>query len=1110
MFTPNFHLLASVLQTEAVTVTALGGKKQDRKLGYATSTVKGDELARTNTISPVNALQGKVAGLQISTSGSSGLTSSPVITLRGAKSLTKNNSPIFVIDGIVMENSVMGLDADGSNSGIAYGNQLKNLNSNDYESVTVLKGAAATALYGSRGANGAIVITTKGGKARKGVGIEVNYSHEFSQTYAAPMKLQNLYGMGSPTNGYEGDIIPNVGSTVSDGVYSAQSFGPRMDAGLQMSQEYKLGKYNNPVEPLLSYANNWKSIFQTGQQDNVSVALTGGSEKATYRVSYGYTNMKGALPNNEFKRHSVNVRTNGKINDVFSVDFSMQYSNSNTLNPNIFSATSGRSYAAVVSQQINRNTDLKWYRDNYIDYSTWMRLPDGSSTALKSIQSALNTFVDDNTNHNEQTIIASVGLTAQFNSWLDANARLTYNDYSYFNETKNYGSGFGRGGAEAGDPVYSPGGSYSIGGGKSGEYNFLGQLHSNNLFLDDNLELDVRLFYELYGNSRGSSWSKSTRGGLIVPGMWNFGNSAEPLEVSNYDTNLNYRNRMTYGIGGAVNLSWKDQINLEVTARNDWLSSLLYPTWIPQGSDNWSVFYPSVNLSWVFSDTFNIDPNILSYGKLRASWGQVGSGTSAYETASGAGGFDVKTESAPNGNNLQFATPNNSTLPNYDLKPEIQTSMEFGADLRFLNGRIGVDVAYYKINTRNQILKLDAVKESGVTKQLINAGNIQNQGWELQLDFRPIQTRTVRWEIGLNWSRNRSKIKEFYEGISSYKLFDNGTGGIPGIYAFENGAFGQIVSGSGYGYTSDGAGVAAVFRNMDDPNDPRNGKMLINYGGTTSSLNLPYYSIVRGSQVTNYYHGVLGKDEDGNQIDGYNTPGDKPYLYDVLGKVEPDFFAGLTTSLTVNLPNNSGSFDFFAQIDGRVGGHMISSKLREAMQYGNVEMSLYGRDEEHGGVARVNYKGETVYNGMIPDGVFYKDFKVTRKDNGQEVTVKAGTTFAEAVEAGDIEPMLSAIWYTQGGNYGFWGAQNINVSKATYFSLREVTLGYNFPDKWIKHVGLQSARLSFSGRNLCYIYNGMRGGINPESISSNNPLTPVDYGGVPYARNFSINLNLRF
>lgn len=479
----------------------------------------------------------------------------------------------------------------------------------------------------------------------------MNYTHEFSQTYAAPMKLQNLYGMGDPSNGYEGGIIPTSESTVSDGIYIAESWGPRLDAGYAMKQEYKLGTYNNPVEPLVSYADNWKQIFQTGQQDNVSVALTGGSEKATYRVSYGYTNMKGALPNNEFSRHSVNVRTNGKINDVFSVDFSMQYSNSNTLNSNIFSAFSGRSYAAIVSQNINRNTDLRWYRDNYIDYSNWMRIPDGGSSALKSIQSALNTFVDNNTNHNEQTIIASVGLTAQFNNWLDASARLSYNDYSYFDETKNYGSGFGRGGAENGTAEYTPGGSYSVAGGKSSTYNFLGQVHSNNRFVDDNLELDVHVFYEMYGNARGSSWSKSTRGGLTVPGLWNFGNSAQALITENYSASLGYRNNMTIGVGGVVNLSWKDQINLEVTGRNDWISSLLYPTWIPAGADNWSVFYPSVNLSWGFSDTFQINPNVLSFGKLRASWGQVGSGTSAYETASGAGGYDVTTQTSATGSN---------------------------------------------------------------------------------------------------------------------------------------------------------------------------------------------------------------------------------------------------------------------------------------------------------------------------------------------------------------------------------------------------------------------------------------------------------------------------
>lgn len=342
-------------------------------------------------------------------------------------------------------------------------------------------------------------------------------------------------------------------------------------------------------------------------------------------------------------------------------------------------------------------------------------------------------------------------------------------------------------------------------------------------------------------------------------------------------------------------------------------------------------------------------------------------------------------------------------------------------------------------------------------------------------------------------------------------MFDNGSGGVPGIYAFEGGAFGQIVSGSGYGYTASGAGVTAVFRNMEDPNDPRNGMALINYGGTTSSLNLPYYSLVRGSQISNYYHGILGTDPvTGEQINGYNTPGDQEYMYDVLGRVEPDFFAGFTTNLMVNLPNNSGSLDFFAQIDGRVGGQMISTKIREAMQYGNLEMTLYGRDKEHGGVPRVNYKGEVEYNGMIPDAVFYQDFTVKSFKTGEDVIVKAGTTFREVVENGDIQPMLSALYYTAGGNFGFWGSQNVNVSDSTYFALREITIGYNFPDKWIKHVGLQSARLSFSARNLCYIYNKMTAGINPESISSNNPLTPIDYGGVPFTRNFSLNLNLHF
>ena len=1088
-------------------MTALGGKKQDRKIGYATTTVKGDDLARTNAISPINALQGKVAGLNIGVSGSSGLTSTPMVTLRGAKSLDKNNSPIYVIDGIVMENEY-GTNAT-NNSGNLYGNQLKNLNQADFESVTVLKGAAATSLYGSRGANGAIVITTKGGKARNGIGVEVNYTHEFTQLYAAPIALQNLYGMGSAFNGYEGDVDPNLQSTASE--YTGESFGPRMDAGIVMKQNYKLwqgreGYEYNPEEPLISHPDNWKSLFQTGKQDNVSVALTGGSDKATYRLSYGYTSMKGALPNNDFSRHSINFRTNGKINDVFSVDFSMQYSNTHTLNAASIDAFSS-SFLKQVSGNLARNTDLKWFRDNYIDYSTYERMvPGDGPSSLRSLQSALNTFVDQNVDHTEQTIISRLALNAQFTDWLDASASISYNYFTKNDETKNWGSDKYRMGS---------GNKYAISGSNEGKYNSLITLHSNNRFVDDNLELDVRLINEMYGNQAGASYSRTTRGGLKIPGIFSFANTKDPIEVSDLSSSWNRRNNMVVGLGGVVNLSWKDQINLEVTARNDWISSLLYPDFmLREGAhDNYSVFYPSVNLSWVFSDTFQIDPNVLSFGKLRASWGQVGSGTSAYATSKGAGGYNFAEVTPVTGSNIFKATPNDGTLANYDLKPEIQQSMEFGADLRFLNGAIGVDVAYYKINTKNQILSLDAVKESGVSTQLINAGNIQNQGWEIALDFRPIQTNTVRWNIGLLWSRNRGKVKELHPNATKYKFFNDGSARLtPAIYAFEGGAFGQIVAGTGYGTTSS----QAYYYDRENPNNPLNGKKALNYLGDNVSNGLS----VTVWQNNGNMPGV-NKNSEGKYYDNYfNTE----HTYDVLGKVEPDFSASFNTNLMVNLPNNNGSLDFFAQIDGRVGGNIISTSYVEASSAGSNKGTLYGRDAEHGGVERVNYKGDVVYNGMILDGVYAgRNRQLAKTLNGEGSYVNdagetiygtvdlRGMTMRDAIDKGYIAPMLSSAYYQYQFVIGNGRTPtDYMVYDGTYFSLREITVGYNFPQKWIKYVGLQDARLSFSARNICYIYNKLPDHINPESMSSANPLVPIDWGGVPYTRNFSINLNLRF
>ena len=1093
------------MEAEAVTVTALGTRKQNRALGYATSTVKGDELARTNTVSPANALQGKVAGVQIASGGSGGITTAPRVTIRGNKSLDKNNSPIYVIDGIIMEYEQSNISGDNSlvnSDATKYGNQLKNLNPDDYESITVLKGAAATSLYGARGANGAIVITTKGGKARKGIGVEVNYTHEWGNVYQNVYPLQNLYGAGDPFNGNEtDDLYPDLG------YYESYSWGPSFASmkGQQVRQYYKYYSpegISNPEEAFQAYPDNWKYMYQNSNYDNVSVALTGGSDKATYRLSYGYMNGDGNMKNNNFERHSLNFTANGKINDIFSTNLTIQYSNSNTSN-----ARSVNSNWATTGigpfWGFNRNTDVQWYVDHYINPVTYETYGQRSGGLASYVNGWVSDQWQNNLVRNEQTLISQLGLSAQFTDWLDANVSVSYNKWDVFSETKNAG--------------YIGQGQYAISGSHSGSYDGIAQLHSNNRFIDDNLELDVRVVGEIYGNTRSTSYSKSTNGGLITPGLFSFSNTRTALTINNSSVGYTPRNTMTLAVAGVVNLSWKDQIYLEVTGRNDWLSTLMYPTWIPYGADNYSVFYPSVNASWVFSDTFDIDPSVLSFGKLRASWAQVGKGTDAYATANGGGGYTITSMYGPTNTSMLQAAPNYSTLPNFDLKPELQTSIEFGADVRFLDGRLGLDVAYYKANTRNQILTLAAVSESGVSSQLINAGNIQNQGWEIQLDATPIRTRTVNWNISANWSRNRGKVKELGNGDRTLTLANGGgwnVSGVPGVIAYEGGIFGAVVVGNGYGTGTNSLGRYSVWNNVDDPNDPRNGKQMYYIvgsadGHTFGESDTEYSRKYASNAPTNlYYVPVLG-----NNVPGYfgseaSYWGGKEHLAEILGRVEPDFVYGINTSLQVNLPNNNGSFDFFAQIDGRSGGMMVYSLGYIAYGSGDLKTTLYGRDAAHGGVSRVNYKGELVDNGLVPDVVFSNaagnNTTVTSISTGERVDLN-GLTFKEAVDAGHIQPVMAQVWHY----YDMYNAKN-TVSSQSYMALRELTLGYNFPEKWIKHVGLQSARLSFSARNVCYIVNNTTWKGNPESFISNNALSPYDMGTTPFVRNFSVNLNLRF
>jgi len=538
------------LQAEEAVVTALGVRKQDRKLGYSVSTVTGDDISRASQTNVVAALQGKVAGVQVNTSTVSGATTSANVVIRGAKSLTKSAQPIFVVDGIILENAEGSIGSNGTTDATTWGNQIKDLNPDDFESVTILKGAAATSLYGSRGANGAIVINTKRGKARKGIGLEVSYSHTMSQMYKAPFAENTEYGMGDWSQGYEGSYNQAWNST-NNGYFDAWSYGEKFSDwnGKQM----KLWYNGDDAVSDYKYHNNYSAFYRNAAADNVSASLTGGSDKVTYRLGYGYNRTQGVYEKNEFSRHTIDFSSTGQINDILSVDFSMKYANSRTDNAYSWSGWDlSTSPSMMLGYYGSPTADAAWLKENWYDHETYEV---NSNVGIGNWSSYFARILNNNVSRNEESMITRIQLNAKFTEWLDASASVSYNKYDYFTETKNWGTGLNR----------ANGGQYAISTAKNGNYDGIAQVHFNKRFVNDNLEVDARVLGEIYGNVRTNSSTKSTRGGLIAPGVFNFSNSVQPITENEIGVGYTKRNQMTVGLAAIVNLSWKDQINLELT-----------------------------------------------------------------------------------------------------------------------------------------------------------------------------------------------------------------------------------------------------------------------------------------------------------------------------------------------------------------------------------------------------------------------------------------------------------------------------------------------------------------------------------------------------------------
>lgn len=1026
-----------------VVVTALGIQKQARSVGYATTKVDPNELERASAMSPVNALIGKVAGVTINLTGASGLTSSSSITIRGAKSLSKNNSPIFVVDGMIIQEAIT-----GALSGTDWGSQLKNLNPADYESVTVLKGAAATALYGSRGANGAVVIVSKGGKyGKQGLGVEFSQTLETTDIYKSPIALQNEYGAGSPGNGFDGGYL-------SDGTLqkTAYSWGPKMDGS--MVDQYMPG---GEKTPFVAHPDNWRKLYDNGLNSTTNFAVSGGGENSSFRVSYSYTDNKGVFKRNEFKRHSISFKGLTELNKVFSVEVGLNYAFSRSQNGASQGAWNwGGNLAMMSTYYTPRNFDMSYYVDHY-------RNPETHAVETDTPWGTLRGYLhgrDMNLNQrDENSLLTNLKLSAKIMPHLAASLKANYNYYGISTLQKNYGTGAN----------YGPTGSgyYGRGGSNSGSYNFLGMLQSNDNVIKiggEKFTLDAFVAAELYGNMESHSWSKGTSGGLVVPGVFAFSNSVSTI-IPSY--NYSPRNSQTFGLSAVVNLNWRDQVFLELTGRNDWLSSLAYPSYIKDAKNNYTVFYPSANLSWVFTDTFKM-PKWFSFGKIRASYSQVGMGTESYETTKGYGVFTQGQQYDSKRNSVLIANPNLGTAYNRDLKPEIQKSIELGADLRFFDERLTLDFAYYKTNTENQILSLPGVAEAGASTEKVNAGNIQNSGIEIQLEGTPIRNSSMRWTIGSTFTTNHSKVKKLTNFSKEWNILGQYDAG-PEIWAYEGGDFGVITTSYANPYGP------AIYRFSGEAGDPRNGKPVIKYTDTYGSPN-PVYTY---GYVTNIDKGKNDRV--------------------VLGHVEPNFLASVYTSFSYK------DFDFYASADGRFGGNYFSHTYKYASSRGVLKSSLVGRDKEHGGIARTNFKGETVYDGIMLDAVFDEGTKAPLVAGG-ELDV-SGMTYKEAVDKG-IQPVMSSVW--QWWNYGWGMPSELGIQKNTWFCLREITIGYRLPQKICRKFGANYLRIGLTARNICYLINKLTDGMNPEALSSNNSLTPMDIGGVPFSRTYALNLTLRF
>jgi TonB-linked SusC/RagA family outer membrane protein len=996
-------LVESTEQLEEVVVTALGIKKEKKALGYAFSDVAGEDMSTNRDVNFINAISNKIPGVNISQTAGGAGTSSRII-IRGVKSISGGSQPLIVVDGVPMDNT-----SDGATwlGGVDYGNSLMGISPDDIETMSVLKGPNAAALYGSRGGNGVILITTRKGSQRDRLRVTINSNFMIDRAYIVA-NYQNEYGAGfSGAIQYQGLSESQQAEHGVDSAYiyhSYGSWGPKMDG------THEVLNWNNKFYTITPQPDNVKDYFEHGYTFTNSVAVENGSEKFNWRFSASALNNSGLKPNSNYKRKTVNYNMNSKLNDVFSISFKANYLREDAFNRvgQGDSRTGARTFIWM-PRSINMDNLYNDYMNENGYEQNWYTSSDWHTNAYWEAYKNYN-------NDNKDQFNGYAKIDMQITPWLKGFVRTsmdTYTSKRYLRVANNAMRANGEG-------------SYN-----EKWVNYRSLNHDFLLTADKSIGEGFQLTVNAGGNyyNYHVDYQSTSIVGLAVPDFFSLNNPKYPAETS---AGSSVSNKVIQSFYGTASLNYKSWLYMELTARNDWSSSL------PPLHN--SYFYPSLNSSLVFSELLGLDKKGLSFGKVRFSIALAGNDTNPYRTTTPF--ISEQYGDVP-------AVYQSSSAGNPNLKNEDTFSWEVGTDLRFFMSRVTLDLTYYDEVTFDQILEAEISKASGFAKVIVNGGEISNKGVEMQLNLVPVKRSNLSWELSLNFSRNRNTVLSLYGGLSQYTVTNESQ---IDIVAIPGRPYGEII----------GTKMARYYKTDSEGNvvdDPNNGRPLIG-------------------------------------DDGFYIMEER----DVIGNVTPDWTGGFSSNL--NYKNISFAFSIGVQM----GGDIFSKTNKYGMDNGQFEETLEGRDSWYAATNAERLAGRV--------GLYNND----------------GTPMLDADENQMFDPTSEAVGYVADGvfangsenNKGVdpqayfhqrkWGGiAELDVYDASYVKLRDVTINYRFPQRWLKADGfIKDANLSLVGRNLWLIYSGVPN-IDPESsFTSNNNGLGQEYAAMPATRSIGFNLKLVF